>query len=210
MGQHLWEDFQRGQKPLEISWGIYTHAELRKKLLPKDVTEEKKAAVRHRLDFARRTYARAVQTKHVKDLLLKKKKARLVRTEKAPCVDYGNVLVGFDIRSCRVNALLQRDRPLPVFSPLDELIPFRRDVLPKADFIWVEAEGAPFPYSGSMLYTSELAQHMLEIGAIEMQDCKYSLTASNHVGTSDLAKHFETIKQVFASAAYDRLLEVAG
>jgi len=53
-----------------------------------------------------------------------------------------------------------------------------------------------------MLYTTELAQHMLDIGIIELENCKYSLTASNHFAPSDLAKHFETIKEVFANTAY--------
>ena len=105
-----------------------------------------------------------------------------------------------------MNALLHRDRPLPIFSPLDEPTEtFDKACLPTADFIYVDAgQEHNVPYSGCSWYAAEVVQYMLNIQTITLSDCKSSLTASRHISTKELAFCFETIQQCWETATYEK------
>ena len=105
-----------------------------------------------------------------------------------------------------MNALLHRDRPLPIFSPLDEPTEtFDEACLPTADFIYVDAgQEHNVPYSGCSWYAAEVVQYMLNIQVITLSDCKSSLTASRHISKKELAFCFETIQQCWETATYEK------
>ena len=198
---HLWEDFHKGPKPVEVSWGLYSCTkDLERKLAPRNITEKKKNVLKDKLQFARRSF-QSRGTLNVKDLLLKKKNPRVVKTEKLPVQDKGNVLHCLDVKRCRVNALIQRDRGLPIFCPLDEAEPFKPEDLPHVDFVFVDA-GAVHnrPYTGSRYYPVEVVQYTLHVQAVSLDDCKMSLKASRHYPPAELAKHFEVLEHCMETA----------
>ena len=156
----MWKTLHKCPKPREVSWGLYDSTEkLEKMLLPKR-TAEKKVKVLQAKSKALCKVRSTVSFKHIKDILLKKVHARIVQTKPKPLFPGGSTLHALDAKGCRMNALLHRDRPLPIFSPLDEPTEtFEEGCLATADFIYVDAgKEHDIPYTGCSRYAAEVAQ----------------------------------------------------
>jgi len=202
----MWKTLHKCPKPKEVSWGEYTSTQqLERMLLPKRVSEKKMNAIKARFKSTQKVRA-TMWTKHIKDSLLKKAKAQIVQTKIKPLFPGGSTLHALDAKGCRMNALLHRDRPLPIFSPLDEPTEtFDKACLSTADFIYVDAgQERNIPYSGCSWYAAEVVQYMLNIQIITLSNCKSSLTASRHISTKELAFCFETIQQCWETASYEK------
>ena len=209
---HLWTRLHKCPKPREVSWGVFTSTDkLGEKVVPRKLKPQQAKVLENRLQFARKTYQKAVKTHHVKDVLLKKTNPRTTCTDPVKLHSRGNVLSCMDAKSCRVNAIVQRDRGLPIFSPLDEEEEFRVDCLVDADFVYVDTyravDGEDFPYTGSRFYAAEVVQYMLRIGVIREEDCKASLTASRHIHPDQLNVYLESIRRYVMDACYDHRYE---
>ena len=112
----MWQTLHKCPKPREVSWGEYTSTEkLERMLLPKKTPEEKLKVIKARSVATQKVRA-TIWTKHIKDSLLKKAKARIVQMESKSLFPGGSTLHALDAKGCRMNALLHREASSHLFS----------------------------------------------------------------------------------------------
>jgi len=213
LSPQLYRDLHCAPKPKEVSYGVFESSkEIRKKICPKKRLDaeavEKKRLVLGKFQKAMQLRSQAMKTECVKDLLSRHQKPEVVtvETKRLAIPNHVAVLKCIDAVGCRTNALVKRNRGLPVFSPLDEWQPFRLEDLRSADFVYIEVEGrlhdGLFPYTGPRPYAAEVCEYMLERGTVYVHHCIATLTATRHVPPKLFEKNLETLKTVYADALY--------
>jgi len=131
LSPQLYRDLHCAPKPKEVSYGVFESSkDIRKKLdtkrRPDAQAVEKKRLVLGKFVKAIQSKSRAMKTECVRDLLSGHQKPEVVTTsqQKLAIPNHVAVLKCIDAVGCRLKALTQRTRGLPVFSPLDEWEPF--------------------------------------------------------------------------------------
>ena len=111
-----------------------------------------------------------------------------------------------DAVSCRLNAIVDNDYALPVFSPLDDPELCHKNGVLKHDpmyydYLYVNVpdgdEKDRFPYTGRRFYWKAAVRYMLEKGKIEPRHLVASLRATKHASPSALNEAFKTIKELW-------------
>ena len=107
---------------------------------------------------------------------------------------------GIDVCRCRKNGLANARFPLPVFCPLDCILPTEEGQL--ADLMWVEMpcdlrKGMldRLPYVGRGWYAKPVCAYLLEAGLAQWQHFKWSLDATAHVDQRCLELVLERMEQ---------------
>ena len=107
---------------------------------------------------------------------------------------------GIDVCRCRKNGLANARFPLPVFCPLDCIVPTEEGQL--ADLMWVEMpcdhrKGVldRLPYVGRGWYAKPVCAYLLEAGLAQWQHFKWSLDATAHVDQRCLELVLERMEQ---------------
>jgi hypothetical protein len=97
-----------------------------------------------------------------------------------------------DIISCRPASIYEH-KDLPVFSPLDEIVPYDRGPLDRHDFLYVSIPGPaggklipPAPYDGPRFYTRIEVLDMREQGFLKPEHVTHTLTAKGRAETTTL------------------------
>jgi len=143
-----------------------------------------------------------------KDLLQRLRKTRVTHISHIPELPRkcAKKLICLDAVGCRSNALLKCSRGLPVFSAIDPIMPFSRELLPKADFVFVEVEGEVhseyFPYTGARWYAAEVVEYMLQRDTIFDDDCKAILCATRHVPAEELQDKLNILREVYQEVRF--------
>ena len=107
---------------------------------------------------------------------------------------------GIDVCRCRKNGLANARFPLPVFCPLDCILPTEEGQL--ADLMWVEMpcdhrKGVldRLPFVGKGWYAKPVCAYLLEAGLAQWQHFKWSLDATAHVDQRCLELVLERMEQ---------------
>ena len=123
---------------------------------------------------------------------LSQKPPQMVKTFRQ--VDYPVCMV--DVRRCRFNGLAQLTGTLPIFSPLDSIVPAEAGKL--GDYNWVEgtvsrSELAQLPYWGPGWYGERTCRFLLSHNIVRWDHIRYSFTATAHVPCEYLAERLRTL-----------------
>ena len=107
---------------------------------------------------------------------------------------------GIDVCRCRKNGLANARFPLPVFCPLDCILPSEEGQL--ADLMWVDLpcdhrKGVldRLPFVGKGWYAKPVCAYLLEAGLAQWQHFKWSLDATAHVDQRCLELVLERMEQ---------------
>ena len=107
---------------------------------------------------------------------------------------------GIDVCRCRKNGLANARFPLPVFCPLDCILPTEEGQL--ADLMWVDLpcdhrKGVldRLPFVGKGWYAKPVCAYLLEAGLAQWQHFKWSLDATAHVDQRCLELVLERMEQ---------------
>ncbi|NDD64945.1 MAG: HNH endonuclease, partial [Acidobacteria bacterium] len=205
MSPKLWRDLHKAPKPAQICWGLFeTSSQLQEKLQSNKQKMEDNANKALKLNLSWALSQRSKKVPIKKDLVLKKDKPRVVNKIAALPED-ANMLQCMDARSCRVFALTKRTRDLPIFSALDELEPFNLDLLPKYQFVYVDA-GTDIidrePYFGPTLYAAEVVEYMLDIHVIRLEHCVAGLQSTRSMSAGTVAQHFQSIRDCWNNTVW--------
>ena len=107
---------------------------------------------------------------------------------------------GIDVCRCRKNGLANARLPLPVFCPLDCILPSEEGQL--ADLMWVDLpcdhrKGVldRLPFVGKGWYAKPVCAYLLEAGLAQWQHFKWSLDATAHVDQRCLELVLERMEQ---------------
>eukprot|EP00439_Symbiodinium_sp_Y106_P013119 s604_g1.t3 len=104
-------------------------------------------------------------------------RSRLARQTTAPP---SRAASGIDVCRCRKNGLANARFPLPVFCPLDCIVPAEEGKL--ADLMWVTCPATTArAFVGRGWYAKPICAYMLEAGLAQWQQFKWSLDATAHV-----------------------------
>jgi hypothetical protein len=108
-----------------------------------------------------------------------------------------------DVKACRYNAITEaNNQPVPVFSPIDEVVPVTEYHL--SDYMWCEVPGgrirsplASYAYCGARWYSKSECQFMLEHSICQWSDFKLALQATAHRNHKDLAQKLRFMREVW-------------
>ena len=212
MSPELWRDLHRAPKPVEVSYGIYQNMEeLRAQMQPKKPKDGGKALDKKKERANKKEWGvKKLQFKahHIRDSLNFHPKPQIMKAKEFVVPGGISELKCLDAKGCRVLALTQRARGLPVFCPLDEWEPFESRPLSDWDFVYVSlgdfrVHPGLFPYTGSRYYSAEVVEFLLEHHIVEPQHCLAGLRATRHVPSETLVKHFESLKAVCEHLAFE-------
>jgi hypothetical protein len=112
-----------------------------------------------------------------------------------------------DIISCRP-ASIYENVDLPVFSPLDEIVPYDGGPLEKYDFLYVSIPGPaggklvpPLPYDGPRFYTRIEALDLQEQKVLKPHHVTRTLTAKGRAETATLQRTMAEVKRHMGKTA---------
>jgi len=107
-----------------------------------------------------------------------------------------------DVARCRRNGLAENVIDLPVYSPMDEVVPSTFGEL--ADYNWVEAGcRSPLlslPYFGPGWYGKATCAYLLDHRIISLPDIKLAFNATTRVPAKRLHDWMETLEELWAEA----------
>ena len=109
-----------------------------------------------------------------------------------------------DVKRCRFNGLAKLEGTLPIFSPLDAVVPAEAGRL--ADYNWVAGTVArsdlvALPYWGPGWYGERSCRYLLSHNIIQWGDITHHFTAAAHVPCEYLASRLETLDQCWGEQA---------
>ena len=203
----LYRELHLAPKPKEVSYGVFEDTRGLKNKIVQRTRDPKKIDLRmqkirnfHLKFMGAKRHDLKVQ--NIKDLLQRHQRPEKVGTALTPALpSHISQLKCMDAVGCRLNALIKRTRGLPVFSPLDEWEPFSMDLLPLADFVFIQVDGrlheGLFPYTGSRAYAAEVCEYMLEHGIIREMNCKAILRSTRHIPSDVLEEQLDIIDEAY-------------
>ena len=119
--------------------------------------------------------------------------------------------LNIDIARCRFNGLAENVFALPVFSPIDEILPATFGEL--VDYNWVEAKCRypvmALPYWGPAWYSKASCAYMLDHGIIQLQDIKFAYDASTKIDPARLQGWMGTLENLWATVIANAEVDVA-
>ena len=118
-----------------------------------------------------------------------------------------------DVKRCRFNGLAKLTGTLPIFSPLDSVVPAEAGKL--GDYNWVEACHArsdlmALPWWGPGWYGERTCRYLLSHGIIHWDHIALHFTASAHVPCDYLASRLEILDQCWGERAKGALNAMLG